>query len=48
MHDEYLNWNGNVTSVSKQEYVGADMESKYLQSEYTYIKGFTEITHSGE
>ncbi|MCR5850560.1 MAG: hypothetical protein K6G92_07590 [Bacteroidaceae bacterium] len=48
MHDEYLDWNGNVTSVSKQEYDGADMESKYLQSEYTYIKGFTEITHSGE
>lgn len=48
MHDEYLDWNGNITRVSKQEYCDACMERKYLQGEYTFIKGFTEIPRSDE
>lgn len=43
MHDEYLDWDGNVTKVSKQEYSYKAMEDKYLQGEYTLIKGFSVI-----
>ena len=43
MHDEHLDWNGNVTKVSKKEYKYDEMKKKYFQSEYTFIKGFSEI-----
>jgi hypothetical protein len=43
MHDEHLDWNGNVTKVSKKEYKYEEMKKKYFQSEYTFIKGFSEI-----
>ena len=46
MHDEYLDWSGNVTRVSKREYSYKVMEKKYFQSEYTLIKGFSEIVQS--
>ena len=46
MHDEYLDWSGNVTRVSKREYSYEVMEKKNFQSEYTLIKGFSEIVQS--
>lgn len=43
MHDEYLDWDGNVIKVSKQEYYYETMQDKYLHGEYTLIKGFSVI-----
>ena len=40
MHDEYLDWNGNVTHVDTAEYDYEIMNQKYLRGEYTYVKGF--------
>ena len=40
MHDEYLDWGGNVTRVDKAEYNHETMMKKYLRGEYTYVKGF--------
>ena len=40
MHDEYLDWNGNVVNVSKKEYDYKKMKRKYQSGEYTFVKGF--------
>lgn len=40
MHDEYLDWSGNVIRVDKVEYDYEAMKKKYLRGEYTYVKGF--------
>jgi len=48
MHDEYLDWNGNVTKVGKHEYNYKEMESKYSICEDTFIKGFTNIFQSAK
>lgn len=40
MHDEYLDWKGNVTRIDKKEYDYKVMDEKYKTGEYTYVKGF--------
>lgn len=40
MHDEFIDWNGNVTRVDTAEYDYETMNKKYLRGEYTYVKGF--------
>lgn len=42
VHDEYLDWNGNITSVDTMEYRYSEMEHRYAtpDKEYWYIKGF--------
>lgn len=40
MHDEYLDWNGNVLRVSNDEYDYDAMVSKYMHDDSSFLKGF--------
>lgn len=40
MHDEYLDWSGKVICVDDEEYDYLTMVDKFLNGEYTYVKGF--------
>ncbi len=48
MHDEDLDWKGNVIKVSNKEYSYEIMKKKYLQGEDTLIKGFSGMAQSKE
>lgn len=40
MHDEYIDWNGNVIHIDPAEYDYKTMSKKFLRGKYTYVKGF--------
>lgn len=40
MHDEYMDWDGNVVRVSNEEYDYDMMDVKYLNDDDSYLKGF--------
>lgn len=40
MHDEFLDWDGNVLRVSNEEYDYDMMDVKYLNDDDSYLKGF--------
>lgn len=40
MHDEFLDWDGNVVRVSDEEYDYDMMDVKYLNDDDSYLKGF--------
>lgn len=40
MHDEYLDWSGKVTRVDSAEYDYPTLNDKYLNGQYTLVRGF--------
>lgn len=40
MHDEYLDWDGNIVQVKEKEYGIRMMSIKYYSAPNTYVKGF--------
>ena len=43
MHDEYLDWSGNVVRVDSKEYDYQTMRGKYENIGYYYTKGFNSL-----